>query len=319
MPQNPKLPALLKTVLWILAAQLVLVNLSAALYAYRFTHFAGGVAPLHPPSGVLARTWRVLTGPRIYRLPASGEPSFPVQKISLVTTDSLHLAAFYARGNGARGCVIFLHGFSANKSYLLKEAAQFAGMGYSVLLPDLRGHGESEGDRHSFGVAETADLQAAWDFARARGEQRILIYGSSMGAVLALKATAAKAVTPAALICDMPFASLHDHLKARARTVGFPQEPFAALVTGWIGLENGYNGFRHETTRYAGNVHCPVLLQWGALDGLVQEKEVEQVFRSLATSEKKLVVYPMAGHESFLQHDALTWKAGVQELIQKLP
>jgi fermentation-respiration switch protein FrsA (DUF1100 family) len=56
--------------------------------------------------------------------------------------------------------------------------------GYSVLLFDMRGHGNSEGDRFSLGYQERRDVAAAIEFVVARGfaENRIALIGISMGA-----------------------------------------------------------------------------------------------------------------------------------------
>ena len=99
----------------------------------------------------------------------------------------------------------------------------------------------------------------------------------------------------------MPFGSLQDHLKARARVLGFPSEPFAFLVTFWMGVENGYNGFTHQTYKYAEKINCPVLMEWGDKDIYVTQGEIERIYKNLKTANKKLVVYTGANHEAFLQ------------------
>ena len=55
--------------------------------------------------------------------------------------------------------------------------------------------------------------------------------------------------------------------------LGFPQQPFAFLTTFWVGIERGFNGYKHNTTRYMKDVHCPVLMQWGTKDALILKHE----------------------------------------------
>ena len=149
-----------------------------------------------------------------------------------------------------------------------------------------------------------------------KGEKNIILYGSSLGAVVITKAINDYKISPSRIILDLPFASLHDHLRGRARVLGFPSEPFGALVTFWAGIENGFNGFRHNTCRYAKKIQCPVLMQYGANDKLVLKRETECVFSHIASVEKKLVQYENAGHEYLLRNDPAKWRLEVGNFLK---
>jgi hypothetical protein len=64
-PAKTKYKRLLSWVLWIFIIQLVLVNISAAIYAYRFTHLEAHCRPYQPARNILIKTWRLFTGPRL--------------------------------------------------------------------------------------------------------------------------------------------------------------------------------------------------------------------------------------------------------------
>jgi alpha-beta hydrolase superfamily lysophospholipase len=116
----------------------------------------------------------------------------------------------------------------------------------------------------------------------------------------------------------MPFGSLHEHLKSRARLLGFPSEPYASLTTLWIGIERGFNGFQLDARSFAKKVNCPVLMEWGDRDSYVTRVEIESVFNHLSSKNKKLVIYPGADHESFLEKDPLTWEREVQAFLKSV-
>jgi uncharacterized protein len=126
-------------------------------------------------------------------------------------------------------------------------------------------------------------------------------------------------IHPSAIIADVPFKNLHYHFKARARILGFPSEPFAALTTLWIGIEKGYNGFQLDISAYAKKVNCPVLMEWGEKDQLVIKKEIESIFNNLRTKNKRLVVYPEGGHGAFLAEDPISWKKEMQAFLKTIP
>ena len=298
--------------------QVLLANISASIYAYKFTNLvAAPSGTISHSKNIFIKTWRLFTGPDMYKLTYREVPSFPYQSISLTTEDGEQISGWYSTGDSTKGCVVFFHGYTGNKSFLAGEAMRFRQWGYSVLLIDFRGHGASSGHT-TFGYKESEEVKAAYAFAEKRGSKKIILYGQSMGAVAIMKATAEGSIKPAACILDMPFASLLDHYKARARIIGFPPQPFATLVTFWTGIENGYNGFKNKPSFYAKKMTCPVLLQWGALDQYVTKKETESIFTNLASTNKRLVVYPTSDHESFLlkQYDA--WEKEVSRFINSI-
>ena len=320
MPWKPKLNwrRLLRWTLWVFLVQLLLANISAAFYAYRFTHFQDGPPPPKGHANVLEKTWRLFTGPRFYRNPIEELPSFPVEHLTLRTKDGLAIEAWLANADSSRPCILMFHGITVNKSFLLAEAEAFQSWGYPVLMVDFRAHGKSEGQAVSFGVDETEEVVLASELAHRRGYSKTILYGSSLGAVVALRAAGRGEVHPDGIIAEMPFGSLQQHLRSRARTDGgMPAEPFGTLVTFWMGIEQGYNGFGHDVRKYAAGIHCPVLLQGGVRDPYVSEQELDEVYEALPTDRKRSVRYE-ASHESLLRADPATWEREVRAFLQSI-
>ena len=114
----------------------------------------------------------------------------------------------------------------------------------------------------------------------------------------------------------MPFDRLQDHLRARARISGFPSEPFGFFVTFWAGLEQGYWGYGHRTTRYVKKISCPVLLQWGNADEYVLKNETNKIFRAIGSAEKRLEIYEEAGHVPLLAANESKWQKIVNDFLK---
>jgi uncharacterized protein len=303
---------------WILIIQFTLANISAAIYAYKFTHFYTDPPPYNSSQNIFVKTWKLFSGPNIYKVSLDTITPPGYEKIKFQTNNGLAIDGWYGKADTAKGCIIFFHGITNNKASLLKEADEFKHSGYNVLLIDFRAHGNSAGKKSSFGYKETDEAGKAFEFAQSKGNTNIILYGSSLGSVVLMKAIAEKKINPSAIIVDMPFGSLQDHLKARARVLGFPSQPFAFLVTLWMGIENGYNGFNHQTYGYAEKINCPVLLQWGDRDMYVTVEEIKGIYKNLPTLKKKLVVYPGANHQSFLQYDPIGWQKNVTGFLNGL-
>ena len=96
--------------------------------------------------------------------------------------------SYRALGPAAGPVVVLCHGLAANGSQFEVDAAHFAGLGYRVLVPDLRGHGHSaapEGfDPARFAIPVLADDMATMlDHA---GASRVHWVGNSLGGIVAL-------------------------------------------------------------------------------------------------------------------------------------
>ncbi|MGZ5192064.1 MAG: alpha/beta hydrolase [Flavisolibacter sp.] len=308
----------LKWIVWILFFQFILANISASIYAHKFTHYYEGPPPETHPKNVLEKTWKLFVGPKFYKNSTESLPVFEYDSIKLKLSNDLIIDAWYSEADSSKGCIILLHGLTMNKSSLLHEAYLFKKWGYSVMLIDFRGHGKSNGNNTSFGADETEEAAKAFEFAQQKGNKKIIFYGVSLGAIVALKGTADQKIQPSGIIAEAPFGNLHNYMKSRSRELGFPGEPFGGLVTFWIGLKKGYNGFNHDVSEYAEKVNCPVLLECGERDRYVSKEEITKVFNNMASANKKLVLYPDADHESYLRVDPIKWESEMISFLDSL-
>ena len=147
-------------------------------------------------------SWRVaegLTKPTRQPLdPPAASVAATYEDVSFKSTDGLLLKGWWFPVPSADRAVVVVHGRGANRiksSFNPQKIAQFLlANRYSVLLFDLRGHGESEGVRYSLGQYEPRDVVAAIDFAQKKAgvdRKRVAIIGESMGggsAIMTVKA-----------------------------------------------------------------------------------------------------------------------------------
>lgn len=320
MKQNrtrPKLRTIIRWVGWVLLAQFVLLNISAAFYAYKFTHlYSATEYPNRSNSeNIFSKTWRIFSGARVFKTPETNTPSFPYTTVTLAAKKNLLLEAWYSPVDSAIGTVILFHGFSGNKGLLVDIANEFRNRNYNILLVDARAHGNSTGSVTTIGYFEAEDVRLAYDYIRQQGEKNIYLWGASMGAVEIIKAVADYELKPKGIIAEMPFRSLYMHVKARMRSVGLPKQPFAFFITFWMGAEQGFNAFGFNSMKYAKKITCPVLLQCGDNDHLVSTDEIKDIYNSLAADNKKLVWYEGLGHQSFLQSDPAQWRNEIGEFL----
>ena len=127
--------------------------------------------------------------------PAADVVSPVHEDVSFRATDGLLLkgwwfdpAALQKGAARADKAVVFVHGRGQNRIVSSfhpdKIAPLFLARGWDVLLFDLRGHGESEGDRYSLGQYEPRDIVAAVSFAATKAgidRRRVAVLGESLG------------------------------------------------------------------------------------------------------------------------------------------
>jgi len=131
------------------------------------------------------------------------------EDLRLQTADGYSIAAWFLPAHKGRNVILFCHGNGGNISHRLTFAQILHDQGYSILLFDYRGYGESEGVPSEEGTY--ADAMAAWDYLTQRkgfSSSDIVIQGRSLGGAVA--ANLASQVKPSALILESTFTSLPD-------------------------------------------------------------------------------------------------------------
>jgi alpha-beta hydrolase superfamily lysophospholipase len=306
----------LKIALWALVVFFILVNFISATNAYKFTHYYNPGEVVTKSEG--KKTFWNHTREILFGINFTKKINIPIppsfSKVIFTTKDKIKLEGWYRTTNDAKGSVALFHGHGGNKSDVLKEGESFLNMGYNVLLLDFRAHGSSGGNTCTIGYYEAEDVKLAYSFLKEKGEKNIVLWGISMGAAAITHAVDEYHLQPAKVILEMPFGTIEEAVKSRLRIMGVPQQPFAALLTFWGGIENGFWAFNMKPEEYVKNIHCPVLMQVGLNDTRVTLKERSEIFENLQ-QPKQLVIYKNSGHESLCAKEYLKWLSSVSAFL----
>lgn len=232
----------------------------------------------------LARPKVFLVGCRASRLflrPARTRPTrrpsddgIPFEEARLRSEDGVGLPAWWMPAPEARGTVVFLHGYGANREQSLAVAPFLHRAGYSVLAFDFRGHGDADAADVTLGVQEVRDVAAALSWLRERGVHEVALLGWSMGGATAVRAGHAPAVR--AVVADCPFATLRG-VAARGlmEAAGLPEHPYVDAVLAWSALRTGADLDGVDPAVAMATLAKPVLLIHGDEDALTPWTESE--------------------------------------------
>ena len=327
MPLSKRAGAITRRFLRSLLILFLFLNLVLAFHAWKFTHFYNDPELRKPgQKSFLSTASFILMGNKIPKRLNDSLPAAPHEIFKIHSADNLELEGWWLHNPinktpagedsayAHKGAIIMFHGHGSCKSAILPEANQFLKMGYWVYMIDFEAHGNSQGEQSLIGMKESADVKAAYDYVTQRGEKNIILYGVSMGAATITKAIHDYGIKPSKLVLEMPFATLLDATKGKLRIMGLP--PFLApALTFWGGTLNGAWAFNYKPYEYAGDIKCPVLLQWGRHDPRVTEEETNRIYSHLKPS-KKLVIYESAAHESLFKKEPEKWRENVGVFLQ---
>lgn len=233
-------------------------------------------------------------------------PGMSYQDVTLTTTDSLKLSAWYVPGTRPEA-IILVHGIHANRAYLIPQAVVLAGAGYHLLLLDLRGHGLSEGTMVSYGGQEVLDVEAAVEYLAAMPEiKHIGALGHSLGGAAVVRAAAADPRLEA-LVIQSSYSSLARVVEESFNKFALlPQWPFAPLIITLAEYRTGVAASQINSARDLATMPArPVLIIHGADDGLFPARYAQEMYDAAQPPKELWLidrtgghVNPIAGHEA---------------------
>jgi len=216
--------------------------------------------------------------------------------VSFASGSGSTIHAWFARGDSGAGAVLLLHGVGDDRRAMIERARFLHAAGYSVLLPDFQGHGESAGAHVTYGALESLDAAAALEFLhqRAPGE-RAGVIGVSMGGAAALLGPSGP-LTADALVLESVYPTITDAVRDRLRAWLGPIGPaFTSPLISYVGREIGVSAAALRPLDRIGTVTAPILIAAGTKDRYTPMTETHALYAS-APSPKELWMVDGAGH-----------------------
>lgn len=245
------------------------------------------------------------------------------REVTIVSVDGLALRAIalYAVPE-SHNWAVCIHGYSEDGTSVGHFARHHAERGWNVLVPDLRGHGRSEGAYIGFGWDDRLDIVAwcAW-IARRDPQARIVLHGVSMGASTALM-TAGGPLSPnvKGVISDCAFTTASDILRYVYHSSGRQYGPASAALAalrGAVRRRAKYDLRKADAVAAVRSSRTPTLFIHGVADELVPAAMMAELYEN-ARCPKEFLWVPKAGHaRSALVAPGLYWGA-VDEWLERL-
>jgi hypothetical protein len=216
------------------------------------------------------------------------------QEVEFEAADGVRLHGWFLPARTPRrGSILFLHGNAENISTHIASVAWLPAQGFDVLLFDYRGYGRSEGSPSLAGLQ--LDFEAALATLLARPEidpERIVVFGQSLGASLAITALAAspRRRQVHALVIEGAFTSFRE--LAREKLGGF-WLTWPLQVPLGLTIDDHYR----PIDAIGELAPMPILIVHGEEDGVVPPHHALALYEA-ARRPKTLWLVPGAGHIS---------------------
>ncbi|WP_431826207.1 alpha/beta hydrolase family protein [Microbacterium algeriense] len=224
---------------------------------------------------------------------------------------------------------IHIHGLGSTRAGTLRGAQVATELGYTSVIVSYRNDGEGPRlgtGRSTLGLTESEDAEAAVEYAIQNGAQRIVLFGWSMGAAIALRVAsrARERGVIVGLVLDSPVLDWVEVIKANCARSGLPAAAgYLAtpwLMLGWlarmVGLPDSIPLREFDWVQRAEELTVPMLILHSARDDSAPIN-VSEALRDRRPDLVQLESFD-AGHTLAWNSDRTRWRSAVSSWLSDL-
>ena len=244
--------------------------------------------------------------------------TLPHEDVFITSQDGLRLhGTLFPAPEGSRSYVIGIHGFQSRAWNEYAPHAEFyRSIGFGMLLPDDRGHGESEGEYATMGVKDRRDCisWARYLIGRFGDDTRILLHGVSMGGATVLSASGEADLPRQVLgvVSDCGFTSPKESFSCQIRSLYHIPPAFPVRVSQWYAKHRAHFDFTEaQPIDQVRKASVPILFVQGAEDIMVPEFMAHKLYEACA-GKKKLLIVPKANHGESIAYDPQGYRQAIR-------
>ncbi|MGR3741254.1 alpha/beta hydrolase [Companilactobacillus sp. DQM5] len=228
----------------------------------------------------------------------------------LSATDDLKLVADYVPAkNTTKKTIIIAHGFMGKKEDMAQQIKMFHDMGYNVLAPDDRAHGQSQGNVIGYGWLDKDDyLKWINKVIKKDGKNsQIGLYGISMGGATVMMTSGINLPSQVkAIVEDCGYTSLKDELFYEAGNLyKIPPIPLVKTLSWVTKIKGGYDPYEASSVKQLNNNHLPTFFIHGDKDDFVPTKMVYENYKATKGPKELWLVKGASHAKSFAKNPKL--------------
>ena len=196
--------------------------------------------------------------------------------------------------------VITIHGYRSQARDMSHYAYMFHEEGFNVLMPDLKGHGKSEGKYIGMGYTDSLDILKWIDvIIEEDPEAKIVLHGVSMGGATVMFTTGHK--LPQNVVCaieDCGYSNVYKQFKYVAKEImGLPLVDLLMSSSNvFVKARLGAKLQEMSTVKAVKKSTTPTMFIHGTNDNFVPYEMLDEVYNANNNLEKEKLVFDGATH-----------------------
>ena len=242
-----------------------------------------------------------------------GSPSVE-HRAEAVVFENVH--GWYYPTQAHKACILLMHGIRSNRKEMVGRAIFLQEEGYSSFAVDLQAHGETPGERITYGYQESESAHSAVKFLYTQKNcSKVVSLGSSLGGAASLLGD--KPIDVDGYILEAVYPSIESAVENRLKVrLGTFSEILAPLLYQQIPLRLGITLDLLQPVAVIKTVKSPVLIMNGTEDKRTTIEEAKSLYNN-APHPKKFVQIDGASHTDLYNHNSDLYKKVVLDFLSK--
>lgn len=223
--------------------------------------------------------------------------------------DNLKLHGYKIKNNSSKWAIT-VHGYTNNAEYMSPYAYKYYTLGYNLLMPDLRGHGKSEGNYIGMGWHDRLDILKWIEFIlKEDKEAEILLHGVSMGAATVMMVSGEDLPPNVKVIIEdcgytSAWSQFAYQLKSLFKLHSFPMLEVASLI---CKIKSGFFISKVSPIKQIKKSITPTLFIHGDNDDFVPFFMLDELYNAFSGEKEKLVIHGAAHAKASYVNPQLYW------------
>lgn len=232
--------------------------------------------------------------------------------------DNLKLHGYILKTENSDKWAITVHGYTNKAESMSAMAYKYHSLGYNILMPDLRGHGKSEGSYVGMGWHDRLDILKWIDLIiRENKDAKILLHGISMGAGTVMMVSGEELPENVKVIIeDCGYTSAKEQLAYNLKTMfklpSFPILNFCSLITK---IKDNYFISEASAIKQLQKAKVPILFIHGDKDKFVPFYMLDKLYNACSSKKDKLIIKDVGHAKSESLKSDLYWNK-VEDFIK---
>ena len=239
-----------------------------------------------------------------------------MKEVNIKSYDGTRLSGSYLVGENPNLWVILIHGYTARNITMFTIADRYHKKGYSVLAPDLRGHGKSSGFLTTYGIKESKDIFCWIEWIKSQNKDaKIILQGESMGASTAMYVAGENPTNIIACIEDCGYTTYYGMYEHQVhKRLRFLYKPAALIANLFIKPLIGADLFK-STEDAMRKTKIPTLFINGGKDDIVPVSMCQKLYKA-HRGPKEIYIAEGADHAECKLYDEEIYYKKIFDFIE---